>query len=161
VLRLDCFSRSDSCSSAFRPSPPPFLRRRSGAGMHDNQLVLLASGWFGAAGTGAMAFDVVNQGARCRIGGYPTSLSSTRAPSQSTVMMSTSRRCSSRAENGNADPGARGVATFGVSWATIQSAIRLAQRRPALWSNCAREWQPLGRSADQSEPCGEPLWLRQ
>lgn len=36
-----------------------------------NQLEVLASASLGAAGAGAMAFDIVNRGSSCRIGGYP------------------------------------------------------------------------------------------
>jgi hypothetical protein len=37
-----------------------------------DQLQLLDGEWLAAAGNGAMAFDVVNSGTRCRIEGYPT-----------------------------------------------------------------------------------------
>jgi hypothetical protein len=36
------------------------------------QLQVLDSQWLAAAGNGAMAFDVVNSGVRCRLEGYPT-----------------------------------------------------------------------------------------
>jgi hypothetical protein len=36
-----------------------------------DQLMVLASNTLGALGTGAMAIDIANRGASCRIGGYP------------------------------------------------------------------------------------------
>lgn len=53
---------SSSASAKTTPTPP----------CASDRLRLFDSGWFGAGGMGAMVFDIVNRGARCRIGGYPT-----------------------------------------------------------------------------------------
>lgn len=87
------------------------------AGCASNQLELLASGWFGAGGTGAMAFDIVNRGARCRIGGYPsvTFLSASdfgidhRDLHRSSMLFAEPKSIALNLPRG-------GVATFGVSW---------------------------------------------
>jgi len=78
---------------------------------------VLASGWFGAAGTGAMAFDVVNRGAACRIGGYPT------VSFENASAIAVDHRDVHESSMLFAEPRATvvilargGVATFGVSW---------------------------------------------
>ncbi len=63
AIGLSCLifpALSTSPTSAAR-LPPPCVQ---------NQLVILASGTQGFAGTGAMAFVIANRGASCRIGGY-------------------------------------------------------------------------------------------
>ncbi|HEY5266861.1 MAG TPA: DUF4232 domain-containing protein [Acidimicrobiales bacterium] len=83
-----------------------------------SQLELFASGWFGAGGTGAMAFEVVNRGALCRIGGYP-SVTFVDA-SDFGIDHHDLHRASmlfSEPKSMTLNLPRSGVATFGVSWA--------------------------------------------
>jgi len=123
-----------------------------------NQLVLLASGWFGAAGTGAMAFDVVNQGARCRIGGYPNVTflnASALAVDSHDVHVSSMLFAEPRTVTLTLARG--GVATFGVSWAdnpignqtcpaTARALVELRQGVGSLWGEVPINPEPCGRT---------------
>ena len=78
---------------------------------------VLASGWFGAAGTGAMTFDIINRGATFRISGYPTvsfENASAIAVDHRDVHESSMLFAEPRATVVTLARG--GVATFGVSW---------------------------------------------
>jgi len=86
-------------------------------GCTSNQLEVLASDWFGAAGAGAMAFDIVNRGPSCRIGGYPEVTfqnASAVAVDHHDVHESSMLFAEPRVVTVTLARG--GVATFGVSW---------------------------------------------
>jgi hypothetical protein len=81
----------------------------------------MASGWFGAGGTGAMTFDIVNRGPACRLRGYP-SVSFENASAlgvdhrdvhESSMLFAEPRAAAVSLARG-------GVATFGVSWSDNQ-----------------------------------------
>ena len=86
-------------------------------GCASHQLEVLASNWFGAAGTGAMTFDIVNRGLACRVAGYPqvTFQSASNVVvdhhdvHESSMLFAEPRVVTVTLARG-------GVATFGVSW---------------------------------------------
>jgi len=126
-----------------------------------SQVVLLSSGWWGAGGTGGMAFDIVNLGARCRIGGYPTVSflnSSAIAVDGRNIHKSSMLFAEPTATTVTLKSG--GVATFGVAWAdnpagsetcpsTARAIVVLRQGVGNLW----------GEVPINSEPCGRALWV--
>ena len=123
-----------------------------------NQLGLLASGWFGAAGSGGMVFDVVNRGARCRIGGIPN------VTFLDASAMAVDNRNVHRSSMLFAEPKVAlltlargGVATFGVSWAdnpisnqtcprTARAVVVLSQGVGSLWGEVPIDPEPCGRT---------------
>jgi hypothetical protein len=131
------------------------------AGCSTNQVALLASGWFGAAGSGGMVFDVVNRGARCRIGGYPSVTfldKSALAVDNHDIHSSSMFFTEPRAVAVTLSRG--GVATFGVSWndnpigkqacpITARALVVLSHGVGNLW----------GEVPVNSEPCGRTLWV--
>ena len=82
-----------------------------------NNLWVMASGWFGAMGTGAMAFDIVNRGPACRLSGYPN------VSFENSSAMGVDNRDVHSSSMLFSEPRAmvvalprEGAATFGVSW---------------------------------------------
>lgn len=126
-----------------------------------NQIELLASGWFGAAGSGGMAFDVVNRGARCRIGGYPnvTFLNASALAVDNhdvhdpSMLFAEPREATVTLARGS-------VATFGVSWADNpigkQTCPPTARALVVLSRGVGNLW---GEVPINSQPCGRTLWV--
>jgi hypothetical protein len=142
-----------SPSSAVSPLPP----------CTSNQLTVLASGWIGAAGTGAMAFDIANRGPSCRIGGYPevTFLNASAVTvdrhdvHKSSMLFAEPRALTVTLARG-------GVATFGVSWGDNpvnnqpynQTCPRTSSAVVVLRQGVGNLW---GQVPINSRPCGG--WL--
>jgi hypothetical protein len=130
-------------------------------GCSSGQLMVLASGWYGAAGNGSMAFDIVNRGGRCQVGGYPN-VTFVDASDFGVDIHDIHRSSMTFAE-----PKAvtvtllrGGVATFGVSWAdnpignqacpeTARAQVELRQGVGNLWGLV-----PINPS-----PCGGQLFV--
>lgn len=130
-------------------------------GCSSGQLYVLASGWYGAAGSGSMAFDIVNRGNRCRIKGYPSV--TFVDPSDLGADAHDLHRSSMIFAEPKAEVvtlGRGGVATFGVSWSdnpigtqacpeTARAQIQLRQGIGSLWGLV-----PINPS-----PCGGTLFV--
>jgi len=98
---------ADSPSSAARMIQP----------CSSENLIVMASGWFGAAGTGAMTFDIVNRGPACRISGYPdVSFENSSAIEVDHRDIHTSSMLFAEPRAVVLALARDGVATFGVSW---------------------------------------------
>jgi hypothetical protein len=130
-------------------------------GCTTNQLDVLASNWFGAAGNGSMAFDLVNRGARCRIGGYPTvkfQNGSGIAVDWHDIHRSSMLFAEPKAVTVTLTHGS--VATFGVSWAdnpvNNQTCLVTANALVELSHGVGNFW---GLVPINPEPCGRTLWV--
>lgn len=130
-------------------------------GCNSNQLEVLASNWLGAAGNGAMAFDIVNRGAHCRIGGIPT------VEFLNGSGIAVDNHDLHRASMLFAEPKVTmlsvkhgGVVTFGVSWAdnpvNNQTCQVTATARVELSHGVGHV---SGEVPINPEPCGGYLWV--
>lgn len=129
------------------------------SGCSTNQVEVLASGWFGAMGSGGMAFDIVNRGVRCRIGGYPSvSFLNKYALVVDSHDIHISSMLFSEPKEVPVTLPRGAVATFGVSWddnpigkqtcpMTARAVVVLSQGVGNLW----------GEVPINSEPCGGTL----
>jgi hypothetical protein len=98
---------ADSPSSATRVIQP----------CTSDNLWVMASGWFGAAGTGAMTFDIVNRGPAGRISGYPdVSFENSSALVVDHRDVHTSSMLFAEPRAAVLELARDGVVTFGVSW---------------------------------------------
>jgi len=130
-------------------------------GCVSNQLDVLASNWLGAAGNGAMAFDIVNRGALCRIGGFPT------VQFLNGFGIAVDNHDIHRASMLFAEPKVMtltmrhgSVLTFGVSWAdnpvNNQTCKVTANTRVSLGDGVGHL---PGEVPINPEPCGGNLWV--
>lgn len=125
-----------------------------------DQLEVLASASLGAAGAGAMAFDIVNRGSSCRIGGYP------EVTFQNASGVAVDRHNVHQPSMLFAEPRVAtvtlvrgGAATFGVSWSnnpvnnlsynrpcpkTAYAVVVLRQGVGSLWGQIPIDPQPCG-----------------
>ena len=130
-------------------------------GCASHQLEVLASSWFGAAGTGAMTFDIVNRGPACRIAGYPQVTFQNASNvvvdhhdvHESSMLFAEPRVVTVTLARG-------GVATFGVSWSdntvnylpynnqtcpkTSSALVVLRQGVGSLWGQVPTDPRPCG-----------------
>lgn len=128
-----------------------------------DQLEVLASASLGAAGTGAMAFNIVNRGSTCRIGGYP------EVTFQNASGVVVDRHNVHQSSMLFAEPrvvtvtlGRGGAATFGVSWNnnTVnnlpynQTCPKTAYAVVALRKGVGSLW---GQIPIDPRPCGDLL----
>ena len=130
-------------------------------GCASNQLEVLVSNWFGAAGTGAMTFDIINRGLACRIAGYPQVTfqnASDLAVDHHDVHQSSMLFAEPRVVTVTLARG--GVATFGVSWndsevnnlpynnqtcpKTTSALVVLRQGVGSLWGQVPIDPRPCG-----------------
>ncbi len=126
------------------------------------RLEVLASASLGAAGAGAMAFDIVNRGSTCRIGGYPEVTfhnASGVAVDRHNVHQPSMLFAEPRVVTVTLVRG--GAATFGVSWnnntvnnvpynqtcpKTAYAVVVLRQGVGSLWGQIPIDPRPCGDS---------------
>lgn len=141
-----------------------------------DQLQVLASASLGAAGAGAMAFDIVNRGSSCRIGGYP------EVTFQNASGVAVDRHNVHQPSMLFAEPKVAtvtlvrgGAATFGVSWnnntvnnvpynnhtcpKTAYAVVVLRQGVGSLWGQIPIDPQPCGDTLSVT-PIESGTWPR-
>ena len=110
----------------------------------------MASGWFGAAETGSMTFDIINRGPACQISGYPdVSFENASAIAVDHRDVHTSSMLFSEPRPLTVAIPRDGVATFGVSWS--DNPVNDRPYNKACPETARVSWTPQPR-------CGETLW---
>jgi hypothetical protein len=128
--------------------------------------MVLASGLYGALGTGFMAFDIANEGASCRIGGYPEVefinangvAVDHRDIHESSMVFAEPRNVTMTLARGDA-------ASFGVSWSDNvvnnepynTTCPKTSSVSVVLRNGVGRLSQSL--QVDEPRPCNGSLWV--